>query len=203
MPVHSPGPRLFRTIPFKYIAQQGDGDARPTNIAINITPFVDMMTILVTFLLMTFSASGEILTAQKGLALPNATQQKQLRKAPIITVARDVITFNAEVMGDPVSIENDTSPNWKIDQLFERLKQERKLFDEQWKQKPDNDAEKRKCLNPKSDPDPNELCLVGLAILQADQRITAKVLNRVLKTANAAGYKNLLFAVNRKGPRGN
>ncbi len=200
MPVHSPGPRLFRSIPFKYLAQKGgDGGSLPSNININVTPFVDMMTILVTFLLMTFSASGEILTAQKGLTLPNATQQKQLRRAPIVTIARDAITFNGKVVGDP----EDTAASWKIDQLFEEMKHERKKFDEGWEKRPDSDPEKVNCINPKVDPEPHEICLMGLAILQADERITAKVLNRVLKTADAAGYKNLLFAVNRKGPRGN
>ena len=49
-------------------------------------------------------------------------------------------------------------------------------------------------------PDPSDplKCLDGLAILQADKRVTAKVINRVLKTANAAGYINIMFAVERR-----
>ena len=75
MPVHSAGPRLYHSVPFKHIVKKtgtaGSG-ARATNISMNLTPFVDMMTILVTFLLMVFSSSGQLLQAQKGLELPMA-----------------------------------------------------------------------------------------------------------------------------------
>ena len=62
MPVHPAGPRLYRSIKFKYLVR-GAGSAthgRSSNISLNLTPFVDMMTILVTFLMMVFSASGEL-----------------------------------------------------------------------------------------------------------------------------------------------
>jgi hypothetical protein len=38
-------------------------------------------------------------------------------------------------------------------------------------------------------------------ILQADQSTPAKVLNKVIKTANLAEYPNIMFAVNIKGSR--
>ena len=104
MPVHSAGPRLYRSIPFKYLAQVASGGSRAVNTSLNVVPFVDMMTILVTFLLMVFSASGEILVTQKGLELPDATNKDLLRRAPVIIIARDAITFNNEMMADPVTI---------------------------------------------------------------------------------------------------
>jgi hypothetical protein len=61
------------------------------------------------------------------------------------------------------------------------------------------EQEKKNCKERKADPTPDEMCLEGLAILQADKAIPAKVLNRVFVTAKEAGYDNLLFAVNRKG----
>ncbi len=201
MAIHTPRPELFDTIPFKVLAQVGGGGTAAVNTPINVTPFVDMMTILVTFLLMTFSASGEILMTQKGLDLPDATNKDVLRRAPVIVIARDSITFNNEMMADPVAIQNDPSPEWKVTELFERLTRERQVFAVNMKRLPPTDPEVQKCLNPKPNPQPQDLCLDGLAILQADQSIKAKVINRVLKTANAAGYKNIMFAVNRKGPR--
>ena len=51
-------------------------------------------------------------------------------------------------------------------------------------------------------PEPKDLCLDGLVILQADRDTSAKVLNRVLKTAYAAEFQNIMFAVNRKESRG-
>src|SRR5580698_7678180 len=55
MPVHSAGPRLYHSVHFKHLVKKhgsAGGAGRATNIALNLTPFVDMMTILVTFLLM-------------------------------------------------------------------------------------------------------------------------------------------------------
>jgi biopolymer transport protein ExbD len=202
MPVHAPSAELYKSIPFKVLAQIGESGSRACNTSINVTPFVDMMTILVTFLLMVFSASGEILMSQKGLDLPDATNKDVLRRAPVIVIARDAITFNNEMMADPQAIQNDPSPEWKVTELFERLTRERQVFAVNMKRLPQTDPEVQKCLNPKENPKPHEMCLDGLAIMQADQKIRAKVINRVLKTANAAGYKNIMFAVNRKGPRG-
>jgi biopolymer transport protein ExbD len=200
VPVHPAGPRLYSSISFKHLAQVHGKGGRALNIALNITPFVDMMTILVTFLLMVFSASGDILVSQKGLELPDATNKDLLRRAPVIIVARDAITFNNEMMADPVGIMNDNSPQWKVPELYERLVAERQAFEVNMRKLSNSDPEKKKCLEEKEDPKPEELCLRGLAILQADKQTPAKVLNRVFMTAKAADYRNLLFAVNRKGP---
>ena len=69
MPVHSAGPRLYHAVKFKHLVKRsGSGSAaKPSNISLNLVPFVDMMTILVCFLLMVFSSTGALLQAQKGL----------------------------------------------------------------------------------------------------------------------------------------
>jgi biopolymer transport protein ExbD len=198
MPVTKAGPRLFRTIPFKHLAAnvKGGGRGRAANVALNLTPFVDMMTILVTFLLMVFSASGDILMAQKGLELPKATNKDMLQKAPVVIVTRESITFNGEHMAEVESIVNDTSPQWKVVELFERMKQEAQLFSLNFEKLPTSERERCEEDVPQV---AGRLCLRGLAILQADKTTEAKVINRLLKTANAAGYTNVMFAVNRRG----
>ena len=196
MPVHTPGPRLGHAIPFKHLAQMGHGGGgKNANIHLNLTPFVDMMTILVTFLLMVFSASGEILTAQAGLELPAAAQKAQIQRAPVITITQQSITFNNEHMVETPSVFDDTSPQWKVVELFERMKQEAQLFNLNFANLPD--TEQDRCNNPAPN-DPLK-CLRGLAILQSDRRVRAKVINRVVKTANAAGYNNIMFAVDQAG----
>src|SRR3989304_5380671 len=70
MPVHVPGPELYNSIPFRHLGGKGKQGKKGVFAALNLTAFVDMMTMLVVFLLMTFSASGEILMSQKGLDLP-------------------------------------------------------------------------------------------------------------------------------------
>lgn len=210
MSIHAPGPRLYSSVPFKHLGGAGHGGGRKSsNISLNVVPFVDMMTILTTFLLMTFSATGEIIMSQKGVTLPDATNKDQLRKAPVIVVSPDAITFNGEGMGDPRSLEADTSMEWKIVELYERLRAEKTSFEMNFDQM--SDGEKKKCRCPagtfylesedrceQGEPPPAAMCLRGLVILQADKATSAKVINRVLKTSYAADYRNIMFAINQR-----
>jgi biopolymer transport protein ExbD len=198
MPVKSPGPRLYSAVPFKHLAQGAKaGKARPVDVWMNVTPLVDTMTVIVTFLLMVFSASGELISAQRGLVLPNATNQDKLKRSPIIIVTRDTITFNGQRVGDVGQINRDEGMEWKIVELYDRLRQEKTSFRMSGFDKLPT-AEQEFCTHPLPNPKPEEICLDGLLILQADRETPAKVLNRVLKTAYAAEYPNIMFAVNRR-----
>jgi len=42
------------------------------------------------------------------------------------------------------------------------------------------------------------VCPDGLAILQADESTDARLINKIVVTAKAAGFDNLLFAVKNK-----
>ena len=202
MSVHPGGPRLFNSIPFHHLAQVKGSGGKAVNVALNVTPFVDMMTILVTFLLMVFSTSGELISAQRGLTLPDATQKDALKKAPILIVTADSITFEGVQMADPKAIMSDSAMDMKIPELYDRLRQEKNQF-----MIPGggfeklSSQEKAYCTKPTPNPKPHEICLNGLVILQADSGTPAKVLNKVIKTANLAEYPNIMFAVNIKGSR--
>ena len=106
MPVHSAGPRLYSSIKFKHLVKHaGSATAsRPANIALNLTPFVDMMTILVTFLLMVFSSTGQLLQAQKGLDLPIANARETLQQAPVIIVTKSEITYQGQLVATTESV---------------------------------------------------------------------------------------------------
>lgn len=200
MAIHPAGPRLYSSIPFRHLAQVGHGKGRPVNVFLNVTPFVDMMTILVTFLLMVFSANGSLISAQQGLQLPDATNKGILKKAPIIIVTRDQVTFNGQPMAEVESLENETTMEPKILNLYDRLRQEMNEFRLNGKTRLST-QEKEYCDSPKQRPKGNEICLEGLLILQADKSTSAKVLNRVIKTAYLAEYPNIMFAVNRRDTR--
>ena len=68
MPIHAAGPRTYTSVKFKHLVHKAGSakESRPMNVSLNLTPFVDMMTILVAFLLMVFSAS-KLLQVQAGL----------------------------------------------------------------------------------------------------------------------------------------
>jgi len=169
-------------------------------VALNVTPFVDMMTILVTFLLMVFSSTGELLQAQKGLRLPDATIKKELRQAPIVVVTRDEVAIEGKTVAKVEDLQNDQGMEWKIVSLFDDLRARKTRFKLEYDSLPD--IEKERCERRDANPDPKDMCLDGLVILQADKNTSAKVLNRILKTAYAAEFQNIMFAVNQKESRG-
>jgi biopolymer transport protein ExbD len=197
MPVHAPGPRLFKSIPFKYLgAGSASGTKRATNISLNLVPFVDTMTILVTFLLMVFSSSGELLKAQKGLDLPEATRKDALQQAPIIIITKTDVSFMGTQVATIESLLRDESPTLKIESLFERMQAVGKKLREDTAT---NKRAKKACDDLKAGIiDRENLCPEGLAILQADRDTDARIITMVVTTAKYAEFDNILFAVKAK-----
>lgn len=211
MPVHAAGSHLYKSIKFKHLAK-GAGGARASNVALNLTPFVDMMTILVTFLLMVFSATGEILQAQKGLELPVALQKAQLQSAPIIIVSGTQVSViiqedksampQTKDVATVQSLLDNPPPTLKIDSLHEILKAtydtiHNNIAAERGYGKDELQACKREAegLPPVEKGGQKLLCPDGLAIVQADKATDARIINMVINTARSAGFEKLLFAV--------
>ena len=202
MPIQSAGPRLYRSIKFKHLVR-GAGSAaenRPANISLNLTPFVDMMTILVTFLLMVFSATGQLLQAVKGLELPIAQAHDTLQQAPVIIVTKSEITYQGQLVATVDSVMRDDSPTYKIDALFERLDSAAKKIREDVAMGRQARDLLKSCEDAKQNirPAPGKICPDGLAILQADESTDGQLINKIVNTAKAAGFDNLLFAVKNK-----
>jgi len=204
MPISQAGPRLYHAVKFKHLVKKTSGGAKASNISLNLVPFVDMMTILVTFLLMVFSSTGALLQAQKGLDLPIATSKDTLQEAPIIIVTKTEITVVIGRTGQLVTtidaVLRDDSPTFKIDALFERLEAAaKKIHDDIQANKYPKDVLKT-CEEAKNNlrAVPGKICPDGLAILQADEGTDVRVINKIVNTAKAAGFDNLLFAVKNK-----
>ena len=202
MPVHAAGPRLYKSVPFKYLVKKSGSahGSKPSNISLNLTPFVDMMTILVTFLLMVFSSTGQLLQAQKGLELPMAESRDTLQQAPVIIVTKGEITYQGQLVATVESVLRDDSPTFKIDALFERLDAaSKKIKEDVGLGKLPKDLAKA-CEEAKQNirPQPGKICPDGLAILQADESTDARLINKIVNTSKAAGFDNLLFAVKNK-----
>jgi len=202
MPVHKAGSRLYHSVPFKHLVKHSGSShgGRGSNISLNLVPFVDMMTMLVCFLLMVFSASGQLLQAQKGLDLPIAESRETLQQAPVIIVTKSEITYQGQLVATVESALRDDSPTFKIDALFERLDAAaKKIKEDVGMGKLPKDLAKA-CDDAKNNqrPLPGKICPDGLAILQADESTDARLINKIVNTAKAAGFDNLLFAVKNK-----
>lgn len=203
MAVHKAGPRLYRSVPFKHLAKGGaHGTSRSSNVALNLTPFVDMMTILVTFLLIVFSTSGELIKAQKNLELPKADNKEQLQEAPIITITRSDMSFFVEGKGGQIatldSLLKDENPQLKIEALFLKLDAQGRKIKESMALNKDKRA-KKACDDAKAGViNTAFLCPEGLVILQADEDTDARIITMVVTTAKYANFENILFAVKKK-----
>jgi biopolymer transport protein ExbD len=202
MPVHKAGSRLYKSVPFKHLVRKAGSShgGKSSNIALNLVPFVDMMTMLVCFLLMVFSASGELLQAQRGLDLPIAESKQTLQQAPVIIVTKSEITYQGQLVATVDSALRDDSPTFKIDALYERLDAAaKKIKEDVGMGKLPKDLAKA-CDDAKNNirPQPGKICPDGLAILQADETTDARLINKIVNTAKAAGFDNLLFAVKNK-----
>jgi len=159
-----------------------------------------MMTILVTFLLMAFSSTGQLLQAQKGLELPIAEARDTLQQAPVIIVTKSEITYQGQLVATTESVLRDDSPTFKIYALFERLDAAaKKIKEDVGLGRLPKDLAKA-CEDAKQNirPQPGKICPDGLAILQADESTDARLINKIVNTAKVAGFDNLLFAVKNK-----
>jgi len=212
MPVQSAGPRLYRSIKFQHLGKAIHGGARATNVSLNLTPFVDMMTILVTFLLMVFSASGEILRAHQGLELPIARSKAALQKAPVILVTETSIAVLISEGSSAMPIMKDVAavrslldnppPTLKIDALHEILKATYdNIHNDVAAEKNVTKAELEACQREQAGLPPitkgggTILCPDGLAVVQADKNTDARIISMVVNTARQAGFEKLLFAI--------
>ena len=177
MPVHKAGPRLGMHSPFKHLANKHahGGKKDPNGAQLNLTPMVNMMTMLVVFLLSTFSATGEIMMVQRGLKLPSATQKKELQKAPLLIITNDTITLNGEDMGVTSQIKD--SADDKIPILSEKLTALQL------------DEEANFTASPGEPEWPARI------ILQADRAVPSEVLNKVTTILYLTKWRNIAFAV--------
>src|SRR3954468_2391666 len=104
--IKPPGPRLRKSIPLKFITKHGTGK-KSGYAELNLTSMVDMLTILVVFLLQTFSASGELLTVSKNITLPEALNFRDLEQAPIIAVSKDSVTLDGRMVADATVLNQE------------------------------------------------------------------------------------------------
>ena len=176
MAIKRPEPELLRNIPLKFVRDRVSGHARKSvDHQIPLIPFIDFLIVLVIFLLMSFSASGELVAQQPTITMPDAKNTEQIEISPIIAVDERVITLDGTRVAD-TQTQGQSAQVDRIEPLISGL-----------------EAEKRKweTIHP-SEPFP------GQVIVQADRSIDFRVVKKVMFSAAAAGYGNVSFAVNQR-----
>jgi len=176
MAIKRPEPELLRHIPLKFVRERVSGHGRKSvDHQIPLIPFIDFLIVLVIFLLMSFSASGELVAQQPTITMPDAKNTTRIEISPIIAVDERVITLDGTRVAD-TQTQGQSAQVDRIEPLIQGL-----------------EAEKRKweTIHP-SEP------FAGQVIVQADRNIDFRVVKKVMFSAAAAGYGNVSFAVNQR-----
>lgn len=172
MAIHQPGRRLMHAVPLRFVQEKVTGGGhRSVSSELSLTSMIDFLVVTVVFLLMSFSASGEMPVAQ-GVTLPKAENVLDMLDAPVVAVNGSQLLADGSPAGNTRAIEENDRLQ-RIDELFNILKAKREL----WKQ-----------THPGKD-------FPGVVILQIDQNVKAVVVKSVFQTSAFAGYPNVSFMV--------
>jgi len=119
--IHPPGRRLLMNAPLKFVWNKVTGKGhRGVGAALNLVSFIDFLVVTVIFLLMSFSASGEI-GVDKNVKLPKAENVEDIIDAPMVAVNGNQILVDGQLAGSTRAIE-ELGRMQKIDELFNLLK---------------------------------------------------------------------------------
>src|ERR1700747_1508709 len=182
MPIHAPHAHLFESVKLETAkAKLRHAGRKSVYQALNLVAYIDMMTMLVIFLLMSFSATGEILFVQKNIVLPDAQNWTDLERAPVVGVSKDVVTLDGVQVASADELMKDASTgDFKIAELHDRLVTMKNNY---------------KLLHTGEE-------FPEIAIVQSDKNVEFKALKKVMYSIAVAGYQNVNFAVTPKAKGG-
>jgi biopolymer transport protein ExbD len=179
MPIHQPGKVLLKHVPLDFVAKKVSGHgAKAVDISIPLVPFIDFLIVLVVFLLISFSASGELLAQKANLTMPKAANVADLEPNPVVAIDTITVTLDGRRMADTATLASDP----KVERI-EPLIQDLETLKRNWS-----------ILHP-TEPFP------GQVVLQADVSIDYRVIKKIMFSTAQAGYSNVSFAVNRAGDK--
>lgn len=147
---------------------------------LNITSMMDMFTIILLFLLKSFSADGSMLTNADNLQLPNSVSNKRPEELPLqVAVTQEAILVdNAPVMV--------TETLWKMDQ-DEFDEDTTSALDLTLKRKMDEQLELLRIGALKE--------IGGDIVVQLDKNMNFDVMYKVMRVCGRQGFINMKFAV--------
>lgn len=179
MPIHQPGKVLLKHVPLEFVAKKVTGHgAKAVDVSIPLVPFIDFLIVLVVFLLISFSASGELLAQKANLTMPKAANVADLEPNPVVAIDTITVTLDGRRMADTATLASDP----KVERI-EPLIQDLETLKRNWS-----------ILHP-TEPFP------GQVVLQADVSIDYRVIKKIMFSTAQAGYSNVSFAVNRSGDK--
>jgi biopolymer transport protein ExbD len=146
---------------------------------LNITSMMDMFTIILLFLLKSYSSEGAILTNADNLVLPNSVSKKKPNEVNLqIQVTTDMILVDNQPVAPTEDARNIPLEN--PDPIIVKLEEKLASCYHQ-----EQEMVKMGALNQ----------VLGKVIVQVDKNIEFDVLFKVMNTCGKVGYNNMNFAV--------
>ena len=169
-PGKRPGERIAQS---KVFGKKFGRAKRGVYAALTLTSLVDVMTIIVIFLLMNFSANGEVLYMTKDIHLPDAYHGAQLDRAPVVSVSGESVTLDGRMLASTGDLAKGDAVG--VPELEDALRDEKRRYETIHQNDPDHPFR-------------------GLINVQADRRIPFKVIKRIMFACNQSGFGNINFA---------
>ncbi|MCX7727245.1 MAG: biopolymer transporter ExbD [Chitinispirillaceae bacterium] len=159
--------------------QRGRAERKKRDLPLQITSMMDMFTIILVFLLKSFSAEGSLLTNADNLVLPNSDSKKKPTEVNLqLAVTNDmVLVDNVPIVPtDDVRKIPPDNPDPSVGKLEEKLRacmaQEEEMV-------------RLGALN----------AIQGKIVIQVDKNIEFDVLFKIMNTCGKVGYNTMNFAV--------
>jgi biopolymer transport protein ExbD len=154
------------------------GRSRKTLTGLNLTPLMDVFTILVFFLLF-HSSGGDILETPKQIKLPDSVVETKPRETVVIMVSPEVVVVQGEAVVNTPELLDDRVR--MVAGITERLEQlERNIIG----------------ISTKAVAEGKEITIL------ADKTIPFKVLKKIMSTCTGSGYGRISLAVIQKAEQG-
>ncbi|OFZ21512.1 MAG: hypothetical protein A2X94_08985 [Bdellovibrionales bacterium GWB1_55_8] len=168
---------------------------------LQLTPMLDVLTIIVVFLLKSYSASTNSFTTVPGLKLPVSASPDSPPDSLQLVITPEAMTFENErildfVLTDTAVGAEETIYQFKRTDLDEGGRRIVPLYDALLKAR--DKAEILRAKSNQRDEDGNPLPFEGVLAIQADKQVKYDTLRRIMYTAATAGYPVFRFLAARK-----
>ena len=147
---------------------------------VNITALMDVLTVLLFFLIKSFSVSASTLTPPKGVTLPRSDAQSEVNEAVKVSLSAFELRADQKVL---VKLRNGVLPRSSIGKDGRTIAALDRYLKTQKKKK-------QKVTQGQA--------LPGKIIIQADQKLKFKTLKYLFHTVSQSGYSDYQFAIQKK-----
>tara|TARA_B100001248_G_C27398210_1_gene467442 strand:- start:4865 stop:5455 length:591 start_codon:yes stop_codon:yes gene_type:complete len=181
-----------------YVPGKRDRHGRPANkgkrsvvATLALTAMVDMFTVLVVFLLQNYKATGEVITLDKDVELPQASETKELLPATVVIISPKAVMIDRLAVADFNEVKQQSS--WMIDDLYTQIQTYFRLKEAEEKRKLQQRLKQVvKNVRNAKDYKPKDYRKITL---QADKNIDFLTIKKVMYTLTEAGATEINFAV--------